>query len=170
MKRLTAAIIVTFLMVILSSTAALAIGEIAIGGKTTATIVANVTSTNPDIGDSTDTLVVGSTLGYVTPTARFEYAVGLFIVADFDGVFQTYSPVAEARVNTNLLGSEENILFYVGGIVGMSIIAFGDFDTEYNTTYGGKAGAEYYFSPNVAMQLEDRLQWDDDDNRVIRSC
>lgn len=139
-------------------------GGIDIGGKTAATIVFSVITNDPDPGDPTTAIIVGGTLTRTTADARWEYGAGLTVVgflSDFGDV-TLWTPSGQVRINSDLLGPEENLLAYVGFIAGVTIID-SDFGDDEVGAFGPKFGGEYYFSSNFAIQLEDALLFDTDD-------
>ncbi len=145
------------------TTAAQAAGNaVGIGGKTSLSAIAAINTTNPDVGEDTTTLLLGGTAAYTTPDARFEFGGGLTV----SGFFSDFADIAvwtvsgQARVNSNALGPEENVILYGGASAGVSIIT-GDFEDELGV-FGPKIGAEFYVSPNAAIQIENSLLFGSD--------
>ena len=134
--------------------------KVELGGRTSITAFGAVIYVDPDASDDVTTLLIGGSANYTTENARFEGGLGVTFVGIFSdfGDVQTYNPIASARVNTNLLGPEENLLLYGGGVVGVSIIR-GDFEDEIGI-FGPKAGVEFYVTPDVALQVEDQFLFD----------
>ncbi|HEB89906.1 MAG TPA: hypothetical protein ENI85_10080 [Deltaproteobacteria bacterium] len=152
------AITVTALLLVpLSASAQNAVG---IGGRVSATAAFSVTTTAPDDFDDSTSLLLSGMAAYTTENARFELGGGLSVF----GVFSTVDASAwvlsaQGRVNSNALGPEENILLYLGGVVGAAFVEFDDANDELGV-FGPKAGAEFYMSPNTAIQIEDVLLGD----------
>ncbi|MFT5154161.1 MAG: hypothetical protein ACI841_004168 [Planctomycetota bacterium] len=146
-----------------SATTATAGGTIEIGGKTAVTGNLSITTSKPDVFDVTTTIVyLGTSLTRTSADARWEYGVGLTVgILNFDsdepggenGTIATYTPTAQVRINSDLMGPEENFLVYVGAVGGVTIIDFEFYKDEIGA-FGPKLGAEYYFSPRVAVQAE----------------
>lgn len=136
-----------------------------IGGKISATGNLSVISQRPDEAGDTDTLVIGAGLNYTTQSARFEVGAALQIIGlfpdDFDEV-GIYTPTAQVRVNSNLLGPDENVLLYAGFLVGATIIDSDQLDDELGV-FGPKFGMEFYVSPSTAIQIEDQVLGDTED-------
>ncbi|MBW2294050.1 MAG: hypothetical protein JRG94_17320 [Deltaproteobacteria bacterium] len=144
-----------------------------IGGKTAVTGNFSVTTVAPDDFSGTDivtTIVyVGTSITRTTADARWEYGaaltVGIFNL-DVDGpgvdeslTIATYTPSAQLRINTDLLGAEENFLVYAGVVAGVTFIDLDFYDDEVGA-FGPKFGGEYYFSSHFAVQLEDVILFD----------
>jgi hypothetical protein len=144
-----------------------------IGGKTAVTGNFSVTTVAPDDFSGTDivtTIVyVGTSITRTTADARWEYGaaltVGIFNL-DVDGpgvdeslTIATYTPSAQVRINTDLLGAEENFLVYAGAVAGVTFIDLDFYDDEVGA-FGPKFGGEYYFSSHFAVQLEDVILFD----------
>ena len=104
---------------------------------------------------SRTTLVLGAQAAYTTESARFEFGAGLTIFGIFSSFdASAYSLTVQGRVNSNPLGPEENVLLYLGGVVGASFVEFDGANDEIGV-FGPKIGAEFYISPNTAIQIED---------------
>ena len=76
-----------------------------------------------------------------------------------------FTPNVTIRINSNLLGPEENILAYVGFIAGVTFLDVDADDFSFTDevgSFGPKFGAEYYFTSSIAVQLEDSLLFDTD--------
>ncbi|MFK7897779.1 MAG: hypothetical protein AB8G23_18230 [Myxococcota bacterium] len=129
-----------------------------IGGRKSVTGLFSVVSSNPDEGDSLDTLLLGGNVAYTTLDARWELAASLTIAGFFSDDFEAafYVPSIEARINSDPLGAEENIIVYAGAVAGAGIVRSDDFDDDLGV-FGPKIGAEFYFSPRTAVQIQDRL-------------
>ena len=144
------------------SSTAQAQNAVGIGGKTSLSLIAAINTTNPDIGTETTTLLIGGNAGVTTPNGRFEYGGGLTVAGTFsdniDIAFWTFT--GQGRINTNALGPEENVILFGGLSAGVTLIT-GDFEDELGVI-GPKIGAEYYISPNAAIQLQDDLLFDSD--------
>ena len=70
------------------------------------------------------------------------------------------SPTVSARVNSDPLGPDENVVVYAGGFLGFTSIfidtgAFSDSETIF--AVGPRVGVEFYMSPTVAIQLQEEL-------------
>ena len=133
---------------------------VGIGGRVSATASFSVTTTAPDDFDDSTSLLLGGQAAYTTENARFEVGGGLTVL----GVFSTVDASAvvlsaQGRVNSNALGPEENVLLYLGGVVGVGFVEFDDANDEIGV-FGPKIGAEFYMSPNTAIQIEDVLLGD----------
>lgn len=151
-----------------------------IGGKTAVTGNFSVTTIQPQdfFGvDITATIVyVGTSITRTSATGRWEYGAGLTVgIFDLDvsgagdaipsGSVSSYTPSLQVRVNTDLLGSEENFLIYAGLVAGVTFLDFDsgaadDNETDTLGAFGPKFGAEYYFASNFAVQLENVLLLD----------
>ena len=119
------------------ASSAQAAGDVEIGGKMSLTAVAAVATTNPDEGDDSTTLLLGGTGAYTTANGRFELGAGLQIIGLFaDSDFAIYSPRIEGRVNSNLLGAEENILVYGGAVAGAAFLRSDFLDDEFGNLGG----------------------------------
>ena len=134
-----------------------------IGGRKSATGLFSVVSSSPDQGGSSDTVLLGGNVAYTTLDARWEFAAGLTIAGFFanSGDLALYVPSVQARINSDPLGPEENILVYLGGVIGAGIVRSDAFDDEL-AVFGPKFGAEFYFSPRTAVQIEDQVLVGDD--------
>lgn len=85
----------------------------------------------------------------------------------FGGDFQfgLYFLGATYRYNLSPIGPEENIVLYGGANLGVSIFtldAGGIDQTEASAAGGPRFGAEYYFTPTIAVQLEDSISITED--------
>ena len=157
MSRSSALIAIVMAVALCVATSAGAQGKVELGGKTSVTAVGSIISSNPDVGEDTTAVVLAGTLNYTTLSARFEVGAGLAIIGLFaDDDVAIYVPTVQGRINSDLLGAEENILLYAGGTAGLLIIDSDAFSDTYGT-FGPKAGVEYYFSPNIAAQIEDQF-------------
>ncbi len=132
-----------------------------IGGRTSITANLSVATTKPDVGEDFTALVLGALGAYTTESGRFEVGGGLTILGLFSDAVDggIYNLTGQARVNSNPLGPEENVLVYLGGVVGVSFIDFDGFSDEIGI-FGPKVGAEFYISPNTAIQIEDTFVGD----------
>ena len=145
--------------------AARAENAVGIGGRTSATASISAVHSEPDArGADSDTVLVSLLGAYTTQDARWEVGAGLQVLGLFTDIadFAVYSPTVQARVNSNALGPEENILLYLGAVAGLGVLrtdAPGIEDDEFGV-FGPKAGAEIYFAPNMAVQIEDQFTWD----------
>ncbi len=160
-KLVQSAVAAALLSTMLVGGSARAAGDIDIGGRTGLTLLTSLISIIPETQEATHTLLVGGTATWTTPGGRHEFAGGLTVVAIFGGGIdtQTYIPNFQYRLNSNLLGPEDNWLLFVGGTVGASFIVNPGFEQTL-ATFGPKFGAEYYFNRNVALQLQDIVLWD----------
>lgn len=145
------------------ATHASAAGGIEIGGRSSATGVMAITTDTPENGSATTDALIGGIYTKTSANARFDYGLGMTLNLGED--FTAFTPSVQARINSNLMGSEENILLYGGGVFGISFVDIDGFTDEL-VTYGLKAGLEYYFSADIALQVEDQLLFNDsnDDN------
>lgn len=144
------------------ATSASAQGAVDVGGKLSLTALGTVTTIDPDDGDDVTALVLGGLAAYTTESGRFEYGGGLTIAGAFSDVGDAaiYSLTGQARINTDPLGPEENLLLYLGGIAGLAILrGDGGIDDEVGT-FGPKVGLEFYVSPNTAVQVQEALLFD----------
>jgi hypothetical protein len=151
---------------------------IEIGGKTAITGNFSVTTISPqdffDVDINITIVYVGTSITRTTESGRWEYGAGLTIgifdvdvggSADSDDSITvgSYTPTLQVRVNTDLLGAEENFLLYAGLVAGVSFLDFnsggGDANSNIETlgAFGPKFGIEYYFSSRFGVQLEDVL-------------
>jgi hypothetical protein len=160
---LVAAIGLTFALTSQASAA----GPLELGDRMAITANFSVSTIDPDELPETTVLTLASTITKSTADARWEYGGGFFLTAVLTDVADvtTFTPNVQIRINTDLLGPEENILAYVGFIAGVTFLDvdtdFGDFSDEVGS-FGPKFGAEYYFSSNIAIQLEDSVLIDTD--------
>lgn len=160
------AVVITTMMF---ATTASASGELELGGRTAATANFSVLSNKPDDFSKSTTVILGATLTRSSADVRFEYGAGLSVAAtlsDFVDV-TLVTPSGQVRINSNLMGPEENILLYAGFLAGVTFIeidasgnAGGEKFTDEVGAFGPKFGAEYYFSSNLAIQLEDTVVFD----------
>ncbi len=158
-----ALVVVVVIAALCMASAASAEGQVEIGGKDSITGVGSVISTNPDVGEETTTLILGGSFNRTTESGRFEFGAGFTVAGLFaDSDTAVFIPSLQGRINSNLLGAEENILVYAGVLAGVAIIDGDDFSDEVGT-FGPKLGVEYYFSPKVAAQIEDTLLFDTED-------
>lgn len=149
---------------LLLSGTALAQNAVEIGGKTSITGLASLTTLDPDDGKNQSTLLLGGVGAYTTENARWEFGGGLTIAGIFGEVdLALYSLTGQARINSNAFGPEENMLVYGGAIVGLGIVR-GDsgpisLDDEVGL-FGPKIGFEAYVSPRTAIQIQDAVLFD----------
>lgn len=141
-------------------TSAAAQNAVEIGGRSSVTANLSVTTTAPDDFDDSTTLLLGGLAAYTTEDARFEVGGGLTIL----GLFSSFDASAvslsgQARINSDALGPEENVLLYLGAVVGVAFIEVDGFNDEIGI-FGPKVGAEFYFTPDMAFQVEDVLVGD----------
>lgn len=160
---------------LLISAEAFAAGAVEIGGRTAITANFGVTTQKPDTvnGFDIETSIVnlGTNITRTTDNGRWEYGAGLTVTAiiiDIDSdafsdkqTITLFTPSAQVRINSDLLGPEENILLYAGFIAGVTVADYDEFDDEVGA-FGPKFGAEYYFTSNIAVQLEDAFLVDTD--------
>ena len=157
-QRATAIGIAMFGLMLAAQTAH-AGGAAEIGGKASVTAITTVTTYDPDDGDAQTTLILGGLGAYTTQSGRFEFGAGLTIGALFSDLADVaiYQISGQARINSDPLGPEENLLVYLGAIVGVGIIR-GDFDIDDEVgVFGPKIGAEFYVSPQTALQVQDAV-------------
>jgi hypothetical protein len=90
----------------------------------------------------------------------------MVVVGSFGGGGTTLIilPNAQYRINSNLLGPEENIVLYLGGSAGVAVFTGAISKTV--GSFGPRVGLEYYISPRVALQLEDSFQFDTDSGKA----
>jgi hypothetical protein len=143
-------------------------GAIEIGGRNAATGIFSVIVNNPDGGSDTTAVLIGATASRTTSNARWEFGGGLTLVATLSDFLDLtiVTPSAQGRINSNLIGPEENILFYAGGLIGITFLNIkvkgeGSFDDTLGA-FGLRGGVEYYVSPDIAVQLEELLVFDSD--------
>ena len=150
-------------MTIAFASQASAQGAIEIGGRTAVTGIFSVISSAPDEGGDSDTVLLGVTVTKTTSDGRWEYGGGFSIIAlltdDFDATI--FTPTGQFRYNSNFMGPEENILLFLGAVAGITFVDVDGFTDEL-FVFGPKFGAEYYFAPNAAIQLEDTVLIDSD--------
>jgi len=75
-------------------------------------------------------------------------------------VLAAYLPYVTVRLNSDLFGAEENMLIYTGINLGVTIFTIDvDNDDETNYGFGGglRLGYEYYFTPTVAIRIDNTL-------------
>lgn len=153
------------------ATTASASGELELGGRTAATANFSVLSNKPDDFSKSTTVIIGATLTRSTADVRFEYGAGLSVAATLTDLVDVtlVTPSGQVRINTDLMGPEENILLYAGFVAGVTFIEIdfsgnegGEKLTDEVGAFGPMFGAEYYFSSNLAVQLEDTVIFDTD--------
>ena len=164
------------LLALTFSEQAFASGAVEIGGRTAVSASFGVLTQDPDkengVDFSTTSLNIGAELTRTTKDGRWELGAGLRIdvvvfeieiddlpEADSKTTITLFTPSAQVRINSDLLGPEENFLVYAGFIAGVTVADYEAFEDEVGA-FGPKFGAEYYFSPNVAVQLQDALLFD----------
>ena len=155
-------------MTIAFASQASAQGAIEIGGRTAVTGIFSVISSAPDEGPDSDTVLLGITVTRTTANARWEFGGGFSVIAflgdDFDATI--FTPTGQFRYNSNFMGPEENILLFAGAVAGITFIQTrtSGLGTQSDTLFviGPKFGAEFYFAPNAAIQLEDTVLIDSD--------
>ncbi len=143
-------------------------GAIDLGGKLALTASFSASSHHPDTGGDRTTIALGSTLSKTTADARWEYGAGILVVAalsDF-GDATRVTPSGQLRINSDLLGPAENVVLYAGFIAGLIFVDIEGRGREEIGAFGPKLGAEYYFSSNAALQLEDTVVVDTDSGVV----
>ena len=153
---------ITLAGLVLAVSTANAQGASEIGGKVALTVLGSVTTIDPDDGEDVTALILGGTGSYTSESGRFEFAGGLTIVGAFSDIGDAaiYSLTGQARVNTDPLGPEENLLLYAGGIAGLGILrGDGNIDSE-EGVFGPKVGMEFYLTPRTAIQVQEALLFD----------
>ncbi|GEM_PF-2829708 len=154
--------------VVFAATTAQAQGAVDIGGTSALSVIGSVTTVDPDGGgggpgdDESTAVIVGGVGSYTTTDGRFEYGAGVTIVGAFSdaGDIGIYSLSGQARVNTDLMGPEENFLLYGGAIVGLGIVRGDGIPDDEIGQFGPKAGLEFYLSPQTAVQVQEALIFD----------
>ncbi|MDP6980747.1 MAG: hypothetical protein QF570_19460 [Myxococcota bacterium] len=157
-------------IVLLGASAAWA-EPIDLGGRTGVAANFSVTTLNSDdFSDDINVIFFNATVTRTTETGRFEFGGSLTVSGTIFGDIEltTTTPSALIRINTDPLGPEENIVLYAGFLAGLSVSKAegvdGDDETDEVGAFGPKFGAEYYFTPNLALQLEDTLIFDTEKN------
>ncbi len=114
MARNTMAVFAVLMIGILfSSGSAAAQNSIEIGGKTSLAADFSIATTNPDFGPKSTILVLSGLGAYTTKSGRFETGAGLTIPGLFSDIDASIVQLtAQTRINTDLMGPEENVLFY----------------------------------------------------------
>jgi len=171
MKRTCIHVLLVIGMTFSVVSSASAEGPIELGGKTAITANFGLTTLDQDdLDDPINVVILSTALTRTTASARFEYGVGLTVFAALtDGnEISSVTPSAQFRINSNLLGPEENIVVFAGILGGVTVTSVdidgvGD-ETDEVGAFGPKFGAEYYVTSNFALQLEDTLTFDTDDN------
>ncbi|MCP5043547.1 MAG: hypothetical protein GY944_21170 [bacterium] len=144
-----------------------------VGGKTAITATLGVTTQNTgkvdDVEIETTLVNFGTSITRTTGDGRWEYGVGCTVTAmvvdvdsdalDEETKVMLFTPSAQIRINSDLLGSQKNFLVYTGFVAGVTIADYDAFDDEVGV-FGPKFGGEYYFTSNVAVQLEDKALFD----------
>ncbi len=140
------------------------------GGRTAIAANFSLNTINPDGPvDDINVIFLTTTVTRTTESGRFEFGGGLTVAGvvndDIESTNTTLS--ALARINTDPWGPEENVIFYAGFLAGVTFIQFDaggiDGDDEVGA-FGPKFGAEYYITPNIAIQIEDTFIVDTDEN------
>ena len=132
-------------------------------GKIAASALFALDVDSGESGDAQGTL--NASLSKVFMDGHVE-AGGSFI-SSFSKDFGAYFLGATSRYNLAPMGPEENIVLYAGVNFGVSIFTFsfgGIDETEATVSGGPKFGVEYYFSPRVAVQLEDAITFYEEQN------
>jgi hypothetical protein len=144
------------------TTTATAQGATEIGGKVSLTGNFSVVTTDPDGFDDTTAIILGGLGAYTTESGRFEFGGGLTILGIFTAFdAATYDLTAQARINSDPLGPEENLLLYAGAVAGVGIIRIDiDGGDDEVGIFGPKFGAEFYVTPKTAIQIEDTVLGD----------
>lgn len=126
---------------------------IEIGGRIAVTGNFSVFANNPGEGSSTTSVLIGGAVTRTTADARWDYGAGFFVVVGEKFSFVT--PYGQIRINSDLMGPGEKLLFYFGFVAGFTFVDDdGPGDDELGAL-GPKIGAEYYISSRMALQLED---------------
>ena len=77
------------------------------------------------------------------------------------------TPSVLARINSDLIGPDDNVLVYLGIVAGVSILEIdvkgGSDINDESGAFGPKFGAEYYWTSNIAFQIEDTITFDTDE-------
>ena len=141
-----------------------------IGGRTAISANFSLNTINADdLDDDINVIFFTTQLTRTTESGRFEFGGGLTVAGTITDDVETSTTTlsALARINSDPLGPEENIILYGGFLTGVTFIVFefGDFEDDDEVgAFGPKFGAEYYITPNVALQLEDTLIVDTEKN------
>lgn len=155
---------------LLGAQAATADGPIDIGGKTAVSANFSLNTINSDdLDDDINVVFFNAQLTRTTESGRFELGGSLTVSGAISDDVETSTTTLAAlgRVNSDPLGPEENIILYGGFLAGVTFIKFeaGGFDGDDEVgAFGPKFGAEYYLTPNFALQLEDTLIFDTEKN------
>ena len=140
-----------------------------LGGRTAVSGNFSVVTINPEDLSTTSLIHVGSTLTRSSDDARFEYGIGLSVAGMLtdSGDITIVTPSVLARINSDLIGPDDNVLVYLGIVAGVSILEIdvkGGSDTnDESGAFGPKFGAEYYWTSNIAFQIEDTITFDTDE-------
>lgn len=113
-------------------------------------------------GDDTNTGTLQLDVSRTIIDAHHEVGGSFAVTGTFGGDFEfaLYFLGATYRYNLDPIGPEENIILYGGANLGVSIFTLngGGLDqTEASASGGPRFGAEYYFTPTIAVQLEDSI-------------
>jgi len=112
---------------------------------------------------SVTTILSGGIDGaWIMPSGRFEFGAGVVASGTVGGDFETFflAPSVSARVNSDPLGPNENVVLYAGGFLGFTsvfISAPGFSDSETIFSVGPRIGVELYLTPTVAVQLREEF-------------
>ncbi len=156
-------------VMLLGATAAYA-EPIDLGGRIGVAANFSLTTLNrDDLDDDINVVFFSTTVTRTTESGRFEFGGGLSVAGTITDDIETSATTLSGlvRVNTDPVGPEENVVFYAGFLAGVTFMKFefGNFDEDDELgAFGPKFGAEYYFTPNLALQLEDTLIVDTDKN------
>jgi len=141
-----------------------------IGGRIAIAANFSVTTLNyDDLDDDINVVFLTTTLTRTSESGRWEFggelSVSGTITDDFEQSNTTLSGLA--RINTDPLGPEENIILYGGFLAGVTFVKLELFNEDADDevgAFGPKFGVEYYITPHIALQLEDTLIVDTDKN------
>lgn len=159
MNRISRSIVAAFMLLAVFAPHASAGEPVELGGKKAFTLLAAV---NAESEFASATLVGSLDFSYITESARYEVGGGIRAVGLLAGpaTLAAYFPYVTGRVNTNLFGSEENMLIYAGINLGLGIFTIDvDDDDASKTSFAGgpRIGFEYYVTPRFAFRFDNTL-------------
>ncbi len=146
----------TVLALCLAAGGANAAGPVELGGKLAFSSLVQLLSNSATDDNMGSISFDGS---YILKDGHNEFGAGLNMLGIFGGEieFGIYILRSSYRFNFTPIGPDQNIVFFVGADLGVAIFAGDGIDTEASASGGPKFGVEYYFTPKVALQIQDTI-------------